>query len=134
LLRVRDVDRLEEVLEFLDAAGAPGKEVLASRGAGFAAVLLSLENVHGFSTLRADLQRRFGGGVLCEEGLGAVSVVGVGISADGGLVCRGLAALQGMGIPVNGVHSTALRLTLLVPADRLPEAVQRLHGEFLPNG
>jgi len=38
-------------------------------------------------------ERRFGGAVVCEEGLGAVSVVGVGITADGGLVCRGLAAL-----------------------------------------
>src|SRR5207248_5567471 len=124
---------LEEVLEFLDAAGAPGKEVLASRGAGFAAILLSLENVHGFPTLRADLERRFVSAVVCEEGLGAVSVVGVGITADGGLLCRGLAALQSMGIAVAGIHSTALRLTLLLPADRVPEAVQRLHGEFLPN-
>ena len=42
---------VEEVLEFLDAAGAPGKEVIASRRAQFAALLLSLENVHGFPAL-----------------------------------------------------------------------------------
>jgi aspartate kinase len=133
LLRVRDADRLAEVLEFLDAAGAPGKEVLASRSAGFAAVLLSLENVHGFSTLQADLERRFGGEVVCEEGLGAVSIVGVGITADGGLLCRSLAALQEASIPVAGVHSTALRLTLLVPVEQVPDAVRRLHGEFVPD-
>jgi aspartate kinase len=132
LLRVRNVERLEEVLEFLDAAGASGKEVLANRDAGFAAILLSLENVHGFDTLRADLESRFAGTVVCEEGLGAVSVVGVGISADGALLCRGLAALYGMGITVAGVHSTGLRLTLLVPAEQVAEAVRRLHGEFLP--
>jgi aspartate kinase len=132
LLRVREAGRLEELLEFLDAAGAPGKEIVANRGAGFAAVLLSLENIHGFPTLQADLERRFGGGVACEEGLGAVSVVGVGITADGALLCRALAALQGMGIPVAGIHSTSLRLTLLVPVDQVPEAVRRLHGEFVP--
>src|SRR5947209_5762249 len=52
LLRVRDGDRLEEVLEFLDAAGAPGKEIIANQRARFAALLLSLENVHAFPALR----------------------------------------------------------------------------------
>jgi aspartate kinase len=132
LLQLRDVDRLEEVLEFLDAAAAPGKEVVASRPAGFAALLLSLENVHGFSALRADLECRFGGDVVCEEDLGAVSVVGVGITADGELLRRALESLQGLDIPVAGVHSTALRLTLLVPAVRVPDAVCRLHEAFLP--
>lgn len=131
LLQVRDVDRLEEVLEFLNAEGAAPKEVLANRAAGFAALLLSLENVHGFLALQADLGRRFGSAVACEEGLGAVSVVGVGITADGELLRRALAALQPLDIPVAGVHTTALRLTLLLPANRVPDAVRRLHAELL---
>jgi aspartate kinase len=131
LLHVRDVDRLAEVLEFLDAEGAAGKEVTASRSGGHASLLLSLENVHGFPALKADLERRFGSAVGCEEGLGAVTVVGVGITADGQLLCRALAALESMEIPVAGVHTTSLRLTLLLPVERVPDAVRRLHGEFL---
>jgi aspartate kinase len=131
LLHVRDVDRLEEVLEFLDAEGAAAKEVTASRAAGHAALLLSLENIHAFPQLRADLRRRFGVGIACEEGLGAVSVVGIGITADGRLLGQALAALSGLEIRVAGVHSTALRLTLLIPADRVPDAVHRLHREFV---
>ena len=80
------------------------------------------------------LEHRFGDAVACEEGVGAVSVVGVGIAADGALLCRALAALQSMGIRAAGVHSTALRLTLLVPVDQVPDAVRRLHGELVPVG
>jgi aspartate kinase len=130
LLHVPDGDRLGEVLEFLDAAGAAGKEITASR-AGGASLLLSLENVHGFPALKADLADRFAGAVTCEEGLGAVSVVGVGIMADGQLVGRSLAALEGLGVPFAGIHSTSLRLTLLLPVERVPDAVRRLHEELL---
>src|SRR5260370_33554319 len=52
LLRLRDAGRLEELLEFLAAAGAAGKAVLATRAAEFAALLLSLENIHSFTSLR----------------------------------------------------------------------------------
>jgi aspartate kinase len=131
LLHLRDVDRLAEVLEFLDAAGAAAKEVTASRAGSHAALLLSLENIHGFPALRADLEHRFGDTLGCEEGLAAVSVVGVGITADGQLLCRALAALESMGASVAGVHTTPLRLTLLVASERVPDAVRRLHGEFL---
>ncbi len=131
LLHVRELPRLDEVLEFLDAAGAAAKEITASRAAGHATLLLSLENVHGFAALREALERRFGEAVACEAGLGAVSVVGVGITADGALLGRALAAVASLGIAVAGIHSTALRLTLLLPADRMPEAVRRLHGQFV---
>jgi aspartate kinase len=159
LLHVRNGDRLEEVLEFLDAAGAPAMTVLGVRKgtststsrststaltpntqhptpntdpAGFAALLLSLENIHGFPSLRADLEQRFGTDVACEEGLGAISAVGVGITADGELLRQALEALEGLGVPVAGIHTTSLRLTLLVPAGRVPDGVRRLHEVFLP--
>ena len=54
-----------------------------------------------------------------------------GITADGGLLCRGLAALQSMGIAVAGVHSTALRLTLLVPADRMIHRTRAVYDDVL---
>jgi len=37
-----------------------------------------------------------------------------------------------MSLPVAGVHSTSLRLTLLIPASHVPDAVRRLHAEFIP--
>jgi aspartate kinase len=131
LLRLARPERLEEVLEFLDAAGAPVREVLADHAAGFAALLLPRENLHGLAALRADLERRFEGEVLCREGVGAVSVVGVGIASEGACLRRALTALGGLGISPEGIHAAGLRLLLLVPGERLDECVRRLHDEFL---
>jgi aspartate kinase len=131
LLRLLQPERLEEVLEFLDAAGASPKEVIAYPVEGFGALLLSLENLHAFPAVRADLERRFAGQVRCSDGVGAVAVVGVGIGADGAHLRRSLAALEQLGVPVQGVHTSSLRLLLLVPADRVREAVRRLHEELL---
>jgi aspartate kinase len=130
LLRVGQPDRLEEVVEFLDASGTPPKEVMSQRGC-FAALLLSLENIHGFSTLRTDLEHRFGEGLTCQEEVGSVSVVGVGIGADGSYLRRALAALEELDVPVEGVHTASLRLLFLVPAARVKDCIRRLHDEFL---
>ena len=119
------------MLEFLDAAGAAPKEVAAHPGAGFGALLLSLENIHGFPALRADLERRFGADVICREGVGSAAVVGAGIGADGSYLRRALAVLGELDVPVEAVHTSSLRLLFLVPAERAKECVRRLHDEFL---
>jgi aspartokinase len=119
------------VSEFLDARGACAKEVAAYPGCGLGLLLLSLENIHGFGTLRAELETRFGGAVTCQEGVGSVCVVGVGINADGSHLRRALSALESLEVPVEAISATSLRLTVLVPADRVKESVRRLHDEFV---
>jgi aspartate kinase len=131
LLRLTRPERLEEVLEFMAAAGAPVREVLTDQTAGFAALLLSRENLHGFAALRGDLERRFAGEVCCREGVGAVTVVGVGITSEGACLRRALGALAGLGITPEAIQSAGLRLLLLIPTERLDDCVRRLHGEFL---
>ena len=55
-----------------------------------------------------------------------------GLIAIGGDGTLGIAErLFRQGVPVVGVRSTALRLTLLLPAGPVPEVVRRLHGEFI---
>lgn len=132
LLSLSRPERLEEVLEFLDAASAPAKTVLAHTGAGFAMLLLSGENTYGRAALRADLQARFGNELCWREGAGTVSLVGVGLSADGAALRRALAALDSIGIRPEGVQTAPLRLLMLVPAARVDDCIRRLHQEFLP--
>ena len=57
-LRLDAPERLEEVLEFLDAGGAPAGAVLAHRAAGFGLLLIARENAHGLAALRADMAAR----------------------------------------------------------------------------
>jgi aspartate kinase len=155
LVRLARPERLEEALEFLDASGAPVQEVMAltertdltdrSSGSlpGSAALLLSLENLHDFPGVRADLERRFGEAVTCREGLGAVAIVGVGIGGDGTHLRRALAALDGLdggadrsapgsaATRIEAVHAASLRILLLVPAEHVDACVRRLHEEFI---
>lgn len=134
VLRLAQPERLEEVLEFLDAAGAPPREVAADLAGGSATFLFSLENIHHFPTVRRDLEARFGETVTCIDEVGSVTVVGVGIGTDGSYTRRALSALEDLGVPIVGVHTASLRIHVLVPAPRVKEAVRRLHEEFLSGG
>jgi len=131
LLRVTRPERLSEVLQCLDERGACAWEMTCYPEAGFAGLLLSLENVHNWEAVRAELERQFNGEVCCCEQMGAVSVVGIGLGADGTAARRSLETLAGMGLTPHGMHLGSLRLLLLLPADRVKEAVRRLHEEFL---
>jgi aspartate kinase len=124
------LELLEEVLEFLEAEGVSAQEVMSQSRAGGATILLSLENLHDFGTLRADLERRFGEAVSCREGLGAVAIVGIGIG-EGACLRRALAALDGLDARIEAVHAASLRILLLVAAERVDACVQRLHDEFI---
>jgi aspartate kinase len=125
-------DRLEEVLEFLDAGGAPTGTVLADRETGSALLLIARENAHGLVALRDGITARFGADLQWRERLGSVAIVGVGISADGVTLRRALAALGRIGIVPEGVIAGPLRLLLLIDADRVDDCVRRLHQELLP--
>jgi aspartate kinase len=130
-LRLSATGRLEELLEFLDAGGAPAGTVLAHHDAGLALLLISRENAHGLPALRADLASRFGEELRWQEGLGSAAVVGAGISMGGVTLRHALAALDRIGITPEGVHSSPFRLLFLVPATRLDDCVRRLHEELL---
>ncbi|MBI5548253.1 MAG: aspartate kinase [Deltaproteobacteria bacterium] len=116
---------LSELCEFLDARGVAGQQ-LALAGAG-ATMGLPLENVHGYGAFKEALQQRFGERVALREGVGTVSAVGVGINADHAHLRRAISAIESLGVPVLGVHSSPLKLSLLVPVENVPECVRRLH-------
>lgn len=76
---------------------------------------------------------RWGAGseISVEASAGLISLVGEGILAQGDIVRRSETALTAGGIPVWGVHTGTLSLSILVPAAQGEEAVRRLHAEFL---
>jgi len=60
-----------------------------------------------------------------------ISLVGEGILSQGDIVSRSESAMQAGGIPVWGVHTGTLSLSILAPATQGEDAVRRLHAEFL---
>jgi aspartate kinase len=120
---------LGTLLSALDAEAAGGKELLfRSSGEGErASLVLSLENLHDFPRLRGSLEARLGPALQLRAELGAVSAIGAGINARFENVRATLDALRSLGADVLGLSTSSFRISALVPAHHVPEAVRRLH-------
>jgi aspartate kinase len=128
-----DPQAMARLLEFLDQSEVSGKQFLLirDRNEPHASLVLSLDNVHDFPALRTALLRRFAGEIEIRERVGAVSVIGAGINASFSTLRAALHALAELSIEVVGVTTSSFRVSLLVDAARLPEAVRQLHGRLI---
>jgi len=124
---------LQSLLDTLDGRGVAGRQLLfrATSPASEASLLLSLENIHDFGSLRTDLALRFGERVCLREGLGAVSVIGTGITASFEPLRRCLQAMSELGAPLRGVSTSSFRISLLLDERHVQEAVKRLHAALV---
>lgn len=131
LLELRDgaLAMLGELVGFLAEHGATASGITASGAGG--SLMVPLENVHAPAKLFEQLRERFPG-VTVREGLGAVSAVGVGINDDPRNLQRALAALKKAEIPVSGVHTSALRISMVVPLSQVGDAMRALHAVLIP--
>lgn len=66
--------------------------------------------------------------VEIEEGLGGVSLIASNLGRSGGAVRDALAALASAGIEPRGVTTSPLRLGIVIPVDRVDEAVRAVHA------
>jgi aspartate kinase len=101
--------------------GAPGRVVLA----------VALENVHGFEPLAAALRRELDGVRIAAEGIGAVTVVGTGVSASPRVREAMLAALAGLGAAPLAIDSGPLEVTIFAEARVLADAAREIHRRLL---
>ncbi len=123
---------LSELLEHLDLRGSFGKQLLFDRlPAGSASLVLSRENLPDFDALVADLSTRFGDGLRIRDGLGAVSAIGAGINTSFANVRRIQAALATMGAEPIQLSTSSFRISVLLEARHLDDAVRAIHQELL---
>jgi aspartate kinase len=80
--------------------------------------------------LAGEVAASLGGTVEGEEGLGKVSVVGTGMLNRPGYAARMFTSLGEAGIPIRMVSTSEIQVTCVVPAERVQEAVRRLHEDF----
>jgi len=130
-------DLLRGLLEQLDQRQATGKQLLfqdwPGRG-GSGSLVLTLENLHDFPTLRRELETAFGGRVQLRDGLGAVSAIGAGINATFANLRRALDVLSRGGATVLGVSTSSFRISLLVEEAKVNDAARALHDELVTEG
>lgn len=65
-----------------------------------------------------------------QRAVGKVSVVGLGVQDTPGLAAKAFSVLGAAGIAIDMVTTSQIRITCLVPEDRLADAVRLLHAAF----
>lgn len=127
-------DALARLLRTLHEREAPGKQLLfhgTGRDAGTASLVLSLENLHDGGALVGALRSELGGVLRVRDDVGAVSAIGAGINASFGNLHRTLGVLSATGAEVLGLSTSSFRISALLEASRVAEAVRRLHEELV---
>ena len=65
-----------------------------------------------------------------ERGRGIVSVVGAGLTDHSAAIARAFTALGDVRVHMASVSATGINLTLVLDADQVTPAMQRLHDAF----
>jgi aspartate kinase len=80
--------------------------------------------------LAGEVAKSLGGKVEGEENLGKVSVVGTGMLNRPGYAASMFDALGRASIPIRMVSTSEIQVTCVIPAEKVEEAVRRLHEDF----
>jgi aspartate kinase len=121
--------RHHDVLALLDEHHVAGKQLHIA--ADRLTLVVSRENLHEESRLRAALSARFDRRVTIADALGALSVVGTGINASFENLRRGSSALDAAGIDAASIATSSFRITWMIDRERLDDAVRLLHLTFI---
>jgi aspartate kinase len=70
------------------------------------------------------------GDVSVERGRGIIAVVGAGLSDDTSAMATAMQAIQGIKVHMLSLSATGINFTLIVDADHVAPAMQRLHAAF----
>jgi aspartate kinase len=132
-LNSKNADREAELLQFLDEQAIPGKQLTMFHLGESAqtAVVVSREFLEDAPACRKKLTERFGKDVVLADTLGAVSLIGAGINQTFTVLRRALEVLSERGVRPAGLHTSSFRITVLLPAEKVEEAVRSLHQEFI---
>lgn len=117
-----------EVIAALSKAGLSYKDLLIAGTAGSA--LVPLLNVPSPAEALALFQTAAGNVTLSPE-VASVSVVGDGLAGSAEPLMRFAAALERAGVVPLGMVAGPLRLTAVVPVDKVADAQRAVHGELV---
>jgi aspartate kinase len=69
-------------------------------------------------------------GVRTEERIGKVSIVGAGMRSHPGVAAKVFEVLGGKGINIEMISTSPIKISCVISADRVPDAVRALHEAF----
>jgi aspartate kinase len=130
MIQSREVDRL---LRVTDDFGVPGKQlhlITAGTEQDGIAMVVSKENLHQVDRLRIALEAV---PAHWDDSMGAVSVIGAGITASHQRVLQGSQALRALNVRCSGIGTSSFRITWLVEREKVDQVVRYFHQIFIEN-
>jgi aspartate kinase len=82
----------------------------------------------------ASLAGEWGIEIAADESMGKVSVVGAGMKSHPGVAAKVFTTLGDNEINIEMISTSAIRISCVVPSDRVPDAVRALHSAFELSG
>jgi len=91
-------------------------------------ISVTLDDAENLEALLVDLRAL--GDVSVDRGRGIVSIVGAGLTDGSNAMARAFAALGDARVHMASVSATGINLTLVLDAEQVTPAMQRLHDAF----
>jgi len=130
LIQSRAVNQL---LKVTDDFGVPGKQLhvttVGTEQDGISMVV-SKENLHQTSNLRAALEAI---PARWDDTVGAVSIIGTGITASHERVLQGSNALRELHVHCSAIATSSFRITWLIEREKVEKVVRFFHRIFIEN-
>jgi len=92
------------------------------------------DDLHTAKTALEPLAAELGIGVHADESMGKVSVVGAGMKTHPGVAAQVFTVLGDAGINIEMISTSPIRISCVVPGDKVPDAVRALHSAFELSG
>ena len=92
------------------------------------------DDLHTAKTALEPLAAELGIGVHADESMGKVSVVGAGMKTHPGVAAQVFTVLGDAGINIEMISTSPIRISCVVPSEKVPDAVRALHSHFELSG
>jgi aspartate kinase len=130
LIQSREVNRLLNVIEEFGVSGKQLHVITVGSEQDGVSMVVSKENLHQISHLQAALEvipARW------NDSLGAVSLIGTGITASHRRILEGSSALRKLDVYCAGIATSSFRVTWLIEREKVNLVVQYFHQLFIEN-
>ena len=128
--------RFAAVIDFLENEQVPVKEVNVATADGTtanarASFVVSSDHVYGWEAIRNRLKNEIDPDISCQENLAAVSLIGEGLNRDNQTLLETMKLLEGGGIAVRGIATTAFRISLIVSKEQVQACTRLCHDHWI---
>jgi aspartate kinase len=88
------------------------------------------DDMHDAQVALAPIAAELGIEIATDETMGKVSIVGAGMKSHPGVAAKVFSTLGDHGINIHMISTSPIRISCVVPGEKVPEAVRALHAAF----